>query len=434
MAIAVELQETVTATKSRREMILPTIVYVHPHLMMRTGATNFVLATASGLRDHGWPVAVVTGQADPAIVGEHDMTGVDIIELGGPLPSDPRHWLGLGRLERGVFSALDAIPHKILFPQVHPANYWAFAYKAARPWVPCVWMCHEPSAFVHSRDNIRSLEGPMRLATMVANPALQVIDRALVAKTNHIIANSRFTAANVHRIYGRRVDAIVDSGVGPDAFDVPCVPRDRIISVGSLTRFKRVDLAIRGYAIARRELGGAMPPLIIAGDGPEREALQALAAGLELDKHICFSGRISDDEKRMLYARALLVVNTAPKEPFGLTCVEAMAAGAPVLASNRGGPSETVIDGETGTLYLAGDAYDLGHHLIELLSDTDELLDRCEAARQHARARYTLKNTVGSLDIALRDLSTVTNSHFNATFTLDETYTPAQAQAPLAQV
>jgi glycosyltransferase involved in cell wall biosynthesis len=378
-----------------------TIVYVHPHLMMRTGATNFVLVTASGLQTRGWPVVIVTGQADPAIVGDRKL---EIVELGGPLPSDPRHWLRLGGLERRVFAALDHISHNVLFPQVHPANYWAFAYKAARPWVPCVWMCHEPSAFVHSWDNIRSLQGPMRVATMAANPPLQVIDRLLVAQADHIVANSRFTAANVQRIYRRAADAVVDSGVGPEAFAVPCVPRDCILTLGSLTRFKRVDLAVQGYALAHSEMGDALPPLVIGGDGPEAPALRALVTGLGLAGRVHFAGKVSDQEKRMLYARALVFVSTAPREPFGLVCVEAMAAGAPALAPDCGGPSETVVDGETGALYRAGDATDLARRLVALLDRRADAARMSEAARLHVRAHYTLENTVDQLDRALSTL------------------------------
>lgn len=379
----------------------PTIVYVHPHLAMRTGATNFVLVTASGLQERGWPVVIVTGQADPAIVGDRTL---DIVELGGPLPSDPRHWLGLGGLERRVFAALDRIPHKVLFPQVHPANYWAFAYKAARPWVPCVWMCHEPSAFVHSWSNIRSLTGSMRLATMAANPPLQVLDRLLVAQTDHIIANSQFTASNVRRIYGRDADAVVDSGVTPEAFDAPRVSRDCILSLGSLTRFKRVDLAIHGYALAHKEVGDVLPPLVVAGDGPELPKLRALAVALRIEGRVCFTGRISDTEKRALYARAMVFVGTAPKEPFGLTPVEAMAAGAPVLVPDQGGPSETVVDGTTGARYRSGDADDLGHKLVGLFSHPTALAGMSEAARDHVRARYTIEETINSLDLTLSAL------------------------------
>jgi len=371
----------------------PTIVYVHPHLTMRSGSTEFVLNTAVGLQERGWPVVIVAIKADPEIVGDRN---VEIVELGGPLPSDPRHWLGLPGLERRLFAALDRIPDKILFPQVHTANYWAFAYKAARPWAPCVWMCQEPSAFVHSWSNIRSLPLPMRLATIAANLPLQVIDRLLVAQADLIVANSHFTAAAIRRIYGRDADAIVYPGVQPDAFDVPSVQRDCILSLGRLTRFKRVDIAIQGYALARREHRSALPPLVVAGSGPELPALQRLVVDLRLEAHVCFAGDVSDVERRMLYARALLFVATAPREPFGMVCPEAMAVGVPILAPDTGGPSEIVIAGETGRLYRAGSATDLAGQLVLLLRNRRSLTNMSRNASQDPRFR--IETTINSLE------------------------------------
>jgi len=381
--------------------VRPTIVYVHPHLMMRTGATEFVLDTAVGLQERGWPVVIVAGQADPAIIGDRE---VDIIELGGPLPSDPRHWLGLAAVERRLFRSLDGIPRKIVFPQVHPANYWAFAYKAARPWVPCVWMCQEPSAFVHSWSNIRSLTGPMRLATIAVNPPLQVLDRVLVAQADRIVANSRFTAAAVRRVYGRDADAIAYPPVRTHAIPTASVQRDCILSLGRLTKFKRVDVAIRAYALARREFGDKLPSLVIAGDGPELPALQALARDLLISQHVCFKGSVSDAEKYQLYARAQVFVATSPREPFGMVCPEAMSAGAPVLAPDRGGPAEVVVDGEIGALYRAGDSDDMARKLVTLLSQPDALRIMSAAARNRARSEFTVEHTAQQLEWVFIDV------------------------------
>ena len=106
----------------------------------------------------------------------------------------------------------------------------------------------------------------------------------------------------------------------------------------------------------------------------------------------------------MLYARARLFIGTAPKEPFGLTPVEAMAAGAPVLAPDQGGPSETVVDGETGALYRSGDAADLARQLVGLCSNPLRLARMSVTARQHVCAHYTLGNTIASLSDALNAL------------------------------
>jgi glycosyltransferase involved in cell wall biosynthesis len=229
-----------------------------------------------------------------------------------------------------------------------------------------------------------------------------MIDRLLVAQADHIIANSRFTAANVRRIYGYEVNAIAYPPVDTSPFSGSPVQRDCILSLGRLTRFKGVDLAIRGYGLARRELGNALPPFIIAGTGPELPALHALVAGAGLAHHVCFAGEVGDEEKRALYARALLFVATATGEPFGMVCTEAMAWGAPVLAPDHGGPSETVIDGETGAIYRAGNAADLARKLVSLLSCPDTLPLLSCAARLHVREHYTVERTVNTLERAFR--------------------------------
>jgi glycosyltransferase involved in cell wall biosynthesis len=165
-----------------------------------------------------------------------------------------------------------------------------------------------------------------------------------------------------------------------------------------------VDLVLYAYAKARRELGDALPPLVIAGTGPELPALRALAVKLGLQRDVGFKGQVNDVERRTLYARALVFVATAPAEPFGLVCPEAMAAGAPALVPDRGGPRETVLDGETGAIYRAGDAADLARRLVDLLARPARLRDMSDAARQHVQAHFTLENSLNSLERALSAL------------------------------
>ena len=82
-----------------------------------------------------------------------------------------------------------------------------------------------------------------------------------------------------------------------------------------------------------------------------------------------------------------------------------MAAGAPVLAPDQGGPRETVVQGGSGALYRSGDAGDLAQKLVSLLSDPAGL-DRLSAgARRRTEERYTTRRTVDSLDEALRSLA-----------------------------
>jgi len=103
-------------------------------------------------------------------------------------------------------------------------------------------------------------------------------------------------------------------------------------------RHKRVDLALDA---ARR----AGKPIKVVGTGPDLERLQALHGD-----HAEFLGRVDDAGLTDLYARALgLIVPNV--EEFGIAAVEAQAAGRPVIAYAEGGALETVLEGETGTLF-----------------------------------------------------------------------------------
>jgi glycosyltransferase involved in cell wall biosynthesis len=112
--------------------------------------------------------------------------------------------------------------------------------------------------------------------------------------------------------------------------------------VGEVTAHKRVDLALEA---ARR----AGKPIKVVGDGPSLPDLQA-----RYGEQAEFLGRVGDRRlsELMPRARALVVANV---EEFGIAAVESQAAGRPVLGPDRGGTRETVVDGLTGVLYLAGD-------------------------------------------------------------------------------
>jgi glycosyltransferase involved in cell wall biosynthesis len=114
-------------------------------------------------------------------------------------------------------------------------------------------------------------------------------------------------------------------------------PERFALVVSALVPYKRVDLAMDA---CRR----ANIPLKIAGDGPERQALERRGAG-----HAQFLGRLGDHDVRSLYRRAAVVLLPG-EEDFGIVPLEAHACGRPVVALGRGGALETVRHGDTGLL------------------------------------------------------------------------------------
>ena len=113
---------------------------------------------------------------------------------------------------------------------------------------------------------------------------------------------------------------------------------DYFLVVSRLNAYKRIDLAVRACSA----LG---VPLVVVGAGPEREALEAIAG-----KTVRFAGQLSDRETTSIFERCRALILPG-EEDFGLTPLEANAAGRPVVAFARGGELDTVRDGETGVLF-----------------------------------------------------------------------------------
>ena len=151
-----------------------------------------------------------------------------------------------------------------------------------------------------------------------------------VERVHRFIAISETVRDRIERNYGRSADVIFPP-VDVERFPVrDQSPDDFYLMVGGFVPYKREDLALETF----RELDR---PLLVAGDGPGRAALEAAAPA-----HIRFLGRVSDEELADLYRRCRALVYPQD-EDFGIIPVEAQAAGAPVIALGRGGASETVV-------------------------------------------------------------------------------------------
>ena len=123
-------------------------------------------------------------------------------------------------------------------------------------------------------------------------------------------------------------------------------------------------------------------PLKIFGDGPELEYLKSQAR-----PNIEFLGTVSDQEKAKLFQEALAFINPQ-EEDFGITMVEAMAAGRPVLAYNAGGAKEIVFPGKTGELFAEQTWEDLADSVIRFKAEDYEPKNIREHALQFDQEKF----------------------------------------------
>ena len=145
--------------------------------------------------------------------------------------------------------------------------------------------------------------------------------------------------------------------------------RPTIVHLGRLRKYKSVEVAMKAMETVLRKVPRAR--LLMGGDGPYRPVLEKYAARLGLGDAIEFTGFLESEELVEMLCRSHLLFNPSPKEGWGLTVVEANACGVPVVASDRPGLRDSVVDGSTGFLVPYGDAAAFGDKASVLLTDRD---------------------------------------------------------------
>jgi glycosyltransferase involved in cell wall biosynthesis len=163
------------------------------------------------------------------------------------------------------------------------------------------------------------------------------VDLAYSQEPDLYIANSTIVADRIRKVYGRDV-VTINYPIDSRRFIFSDQKEDFYLVSSRLLSYKRIDIIIEAF----NWLGW---PLLITGDGPERERLEAMA----LD-NVRFLGYVSDRERAHLMAKARSVI-VAALEDYGLVPVEANASGTPVIAYGAGGVLDTQIPGQTGLFF-----------------------------------------------------------------------------------
>jgi glycosyltransferase involved in cell wall biosynthesis len=208
---------------------------------------------------------------------------------------------------------------------------------------------------------------PVRLAARAIRPYLRRWDRSVttVERVNRLIANSQFVAERIRNAYGRDA-TVVYPFADLSRFDRPRAPGAFYLMVGAFAPNKRVDLAVEAFN--RLKL-----PLLIVGGGQDEARLRAVAGPT-----VKFLGCLSNAEIDVLYSTARAFVFPGV-EDFGITPLEAVASGLPVIAYAAGGALETVVEGESGLLFH--------EPTVEALMRTVERVETGQAVFDEARAR-----------------------------------------------
>lgn len=205
-----------------------------------------------------------------------------------------------------------------------------------RPDAVHICYCHSPMRYVWDMyHEYRSTAGRIvkTLFPFIAH-YLRIWDRLSADRVDHFIANSKFITSRIKKFYRREADVIYPP-VNTTEFSHEQDRGDFYLCLGQLVPYKKADLAVEAF----NKLG---LPLIVVGEGELLEHLKSLAGD-----NVTLMGRQPFPVIKDLLERCKGLIFPGV-EDFGIVPVEAMAAGAPVIAYAKGGALETVIHGETG--------------------------------------------------------------------------------------
>jgi N-acetyl-alpha-D-glucosaminyl L-malate synthase BshA len=163
----------------------------------------------------------------------------------------------------------------------------------------------------------------------------------------------------------------------------------RAVHVSNFRPVKRVPWLLRAFAQATT---GTRAELVLVGDGPDQPASRAVARELGVQDRVRFLGE--RDALPELLAPADVFALSSSEESFGLSALEAMACGTPVVATRVGGVSEVVEDGATGLLSPPEDLGAFAANLRSLLLDRDRSYAMGRAAREAAVARFARERVI----------------------------------------
>jgi len=244
-----------------------------------------------------------------------------------------------------------------------------------RPETLHICYCHTPTRYLwsdtHSYINEVGIPRSIRRIIPMMLTDIRVWDRLAADRVDRFIANSSTVGRRIRKYYQRDSD-VIHPPVDTARFSASKSSGDYYVAGGRLVAYKRFDVVVRAF----NKLG---IPLKIFGEGPEMAKLRAMAK-----TNIEFTGRIGDREKAELYAGAIAYIHPQ-EEDFGITAVEAMASGKPVIAYRKGGAMETIIDGRTGVFLEEQSWEELANQIIRF---EPERFDP-KVIREHARAYDT---------------------------------------------
>jgi len=228
------------------------------------------------------------------------------------------------------------------------------------------------------------------------DPSFYPITKFSIEKSDRITAVSQYLKEETCRAFGcdgPDID-VIHNFIDPDVYNREKYPsllkkqfgqsKPILMHLSNFRTVKRVRDVVRIFAEVNREIPSV---LVMIGDGPDRPAAEEEARMLGVADSVSFLGKL--DRIAPLLAAADLFLLPSQSESFGLSALEALASGVPVVGTNAGGLPEVVRNGETGVLCRVGDIPGMAAASLEILQDPKRWSEMSKLAAADARDRFS---------------------------------------------
>ena len=264
----------------------------------------------------------------------------------------------------------------------------------AIPHATSAWIAREMLAETNTDIKVLTTLHGTDITIVGQDPSFHAITKFSIEKSDGLTAVSQFLRAETQSAFGCascRIEVIpnfIDPAVynraryQPQFADI-AKGRKVLMHLSNFRPVKRVQEIIRIYARVAREVPSI---LVMVGDGPDRVLAEQEARDLGVSDDVFFLGKL--ESVAPLLASADLFLLPTVSESFGLSALEALACGVPVIGAQAGGLPEVVRHGETGFLCEPGDVGGMAHAAASLLADPSRWHAASQLAAADARARF----------------------------------------------
>ena len=272
---------------------------------------------------------------------------------------------------------------------------------------------HATSAWI-AREMLREQKRDVKVITTLhgtditivgQDPSFNQITKFSIEKSDRLTAVSEYLRKETYNAFGcDKCDVgVIHNFIDPDVYDrskYPATLKEQLgksepvlMHISNFRPVKRVRDVVQIFARVHAEVPSR---LVMVGDGPDRPEAEDEVRQLGLESSVSFLGKL--DVVAPLLASADLFLLPTSSESFGLSALEALASGVPVIGARAGGLPEVVRHGETGYLCDVGDVEGMANAALSILTDREKWRTMSEFGARDARARFSLNEIVSQYE------------------------------------